>query len=123
MFPALAQHAIGPERVRIDVEERSRAEQRQRLDHPAAGTQHVSPLVRYDDARSLTARDVIDDLVRQIVHVDYGFADTSLGELVEHMIEQRSARHTHQWLWHMIGQRAHPYPEAGREYHCFVGSD
>ena len=67
-------HAIDPQRVGIDVEKRRVAEQRQRLDHAAAGAEHVVALIRDDHAGPRARRDVIDDLVGQIMHVDDGFA-------------------------------------------------
>ena len=71
----------------------------------------------------LRVRDVIDDLVGQIMHVDDGLADAGVGELVEHVIEQRLARHAHQRLWHPVGQRPHAQAETGGEDHGFGGFD
>ena len=61
--------------VGIDVEERRGAEQGQRLDHAAAGAQHLVTLIGDDHAGPRARRDMIDDLVGQIVHIDDGFAN------------------------------------------------
>src|SRR5665811_287046 len=66
---------------------------------------------------------VIDDLVGQIVHIDDGFADAGVAELVEHMIEQRAARDAHQRLWHPVRQGAHAHAKSGGEDHGFEGLD
>ena len=71
------------------------AEQRQRLDDAAAGSEHLVAFIRDDHAGSGTRRDVIDDLVGQIVHIDDGFTDAGVAELIQHVIEQRMARHAH----------------------------
>ena len=105
------------------MEERRVAEQRQRLDDAAAGAEHRVALVGDDHARARAARDMIDDLVGQIMHIDDGLADAGVAELVEHMIEQRAAGHGHQRLRHPVGQRAHAHAEAGGEDHGFGGLD
>ena len=71
----------------------------------------------------LRVRDMIDDLVGQIMHIDDGFGDAGMAELVEHMIEQRLAGHRHHRLRHMVGQRPHPHAETGGEDHGFGGGD
>ena len=68
-------------------------------------------------------RDVFDDLVGQVMHVDHGFGDAGVGELVQHMVKQRLAGHAHQRLRHMVGQGAHAHAEAGGEDHGFGGRD
>ena len=57
---------------------------------------------------------MLDDLVGQIMHVDDGLADAGLGELVEHMIEQRLAGHAHQRFRHLSvsGRMRTPRPAA-----------
>ena len=99
------------------------AEQGQRLDDAAAGAEHLVALIRDDDAGPRARGDVIDDLVGQIMHVDDGFADAGIAELVEHMIEQRAAGHAHQRLWHPVGQGAHAHAKSGGEDHGFGGFD
>ena len=116
-------HAVDPHRVGIEMEERRVAQQRQRLDHGAAGAEHLVALVGNDDAGPAAGRDMLDDLVGQIMHVDHGFADAGVGELVEHMVEQRLAGHAHQRLRHVVGQRAHAQAETGGEDHGFGGRD
>ena len=66
---------------------------------------------------------MMDDLLRQIVHIDDGFVGPGIGELVEDMIQQRTPGDTNQRLRHPVGQRAHAHAEAGCEYHGFAGSD
>ena len=66
---------------------------------------------------------MVDDLVGQIVHIDDGFADAGVTELVEHMIEQRAARHADQRLRHPVRQRTHAHTEACGEHHGFAGFD
>ena len=68
-------------------------------------------------------RGVLDDLVGQIMHVDDGLADAGVGELVEHMVEQRLAGDAHQRLRHLVGQRPHAQAETGGEDHGFGGFD
>ena len=116
-------HAIDPQRVGVDVEKRRRTEQRQRLDHAAAGAEHFVTLIRNDHAGPRARRDMIDDLVGQIMHVDDSLADAGIAELVEHMVEQRPACHAHQRLWHPVGQRPHADAETGGEDHGFGGLD
>ncbi len=101
------------------MEERLGAEQRQRLDHAAAGAEHLAALVGDDHAGPRARGGVLDDLVGQIMHIDDGFADAGVGELVEHMIEQRTAGHGHQWLRHLVRQGTHARAEAGGENHGF----
>ena len=103
------------------MEERLVAEQRQRLDDAAAGAEHLVALIGDDDPRLRARRRYGDDLVGQIMHIDDGFADAGVGELVEHMIEQRLAGHAHQRLRHVVGQRAHAQAETGGEDHGFGG--
>ena len=107
----------------LTMEERRRAEQRQRLDDAAAGAEHLVALVGNDHAGPRAGRDVIDDLVGQIMHVDDGLADAGLAELVEHVVEQRLAGHAHQRLRHPVGQRAHAHAETGGKDHGFGGLD
>jgi hypothetical protein len=57
------------------------------------------------------------------VHIDDGFVDAGIGQLVEHVIEQRTARHLHQRLRHPVRQGAHAQAEAGGEDHGFAGFD
>ena len=64
---------------------------------------------------------MLDDLVRQIMHVDNSFDDAGAGELVQHVIEQRLAGDAHQRLRHVVGQRAHAQAETGGEDHGFGG--
>ena len=101
------------------MEERRVAEQRQRLDDAAAGAEHLVAFVRDDDAGLRAAGDMIDDLVGQIMHVDDGLDDAGLAELVEHMVEQRAARHLHQRLRHVVRQGPHAHAETGGEDHGF----
>jgi hypothetical protein len=64
----------------FDKEERSLAKQGQRLDHAAAGAEHLVPLVRDDHAGPGARGDVIDDLIGQIMHVDDSFACACVAE-------------------------------------------
>jgi len=80
-------------------------------------------LVRNDDARLLARRDVIDDLVGQIVHVDDSFARAGVLELVQNMIEQGAAGHLHEGFGHSVRQRPHAQAETGGEDHGFGGLD
>ncbi len=66
---------------------------------------------------------MIDDLVRQIMHVDDGLGHAGRGKLVQHVVKQRSARHPDQGLRQMVGQWPHAQAEAGRENHGFAGID
>jgi hypothetical protein len=89
----------------------------------AAGAEHRIAFVGDDDSRPRASFDVIDDLVRQVVHIDHGFADAGICQLVEHMIQQRFAGHRYQRLRHPLGQRTHPQAETGGENHGFAGFD
>ena len=48
-----------------------------------------------------------DDLVGQVMHVDDRLGDAGLGELVQHVVEQRAAGNGNQRLRHMLRQRTH----------------
>ena len=63
------------------MEERRIAQQGQRLDDAAAGAEHLVALIRDDDAGPRARRDVIDDLVGQIMHIDDGFATPASASL------------------------------------------
>ena len=73
------------------MEERRVAELRQRLDHAAAGAEQRVALVGDDDLRPLPRREMLLDLVGEVMHVDHGALDAGLGEPVEHMVDQRLA--------------------------------
>jgi hypothetical protein len=66
---------------------------------------------------------MLDDLVRQIMHIDHCLGDAGAGELVQHVIEQRLAGNAHQRLRHVVGQRAHAQAETGGEDHGFGGGN
>ncbi len=66
---------------------------------------------------------MLDDLVRQIVHVDHRLGHAGIAELVQDVVEQRAAGHLHQRLWHMVRQGPHAQAEAGSEDHGFGGLD
>ena len=67
------------------------AEQRQRLDHAAAGVEQEAALVGDHDARLFALGEVPFDLVGEVMHVDHRGFDAGGGELVEHMVDQRLA--------------------------------
>ena len=62
------------------------------------------------------------DQVGEIMHVDHRALDARRREPVEHMIDQRLARHRHERLRHAVGQRPHPLAEACGEHHGGAGS-
>ncbi len=116
-------HAIDPHGVGIDKEKRGVAKQGQRLDDAAAGAEHLVPLIRDDHAGPRAPRDVIDDLIGQIVHIDDSVARACVAELVEHMVEQRAAGDADQRLWHPVRQGPHAHAKTGGEDHGFSGFD
>jgi len=67
------------------------------------------------NARMGAGGDVFDDLVPQITHVDDGVGDAGRGKLVEHMVEQRAARHANQRLRHVVVSGAAGGPIRPRE--------
>ena len=95
------------------------AEQWQRLHHAAACAQYRIALVGNDDPGVCPCRDVIDDLIGQIMHIDDGLGDTGGSQLVQHMIEQRLAGNLHQRLRHGVGQRPHAQTKTSGEDHGF----
>ncbi|MGY4347193.1 hypothetical protein ACVWXM_003660 [Bradyrhizobium sp. GM7.3] len=62
---------------------------------------------------------MIDDLVRQVMHVDHRLAHAGPTELVEHMVEQRLAGHRNHRFRHLVRQRTHAQAEPCGEHHGF----
>ena len=101
------------------MKERGVAEQRQGFHHGAAGAEDFVALIGNDNPWTAAMRHVIDDLIRQIVHVDDRFADARIRELVEYMIEQGLAGHRDHGLRHPLRQRPHTQAETCGEHHGF----
>ena len=87
----VGRHAVDPDGVGVDVEERLAAELRQCLDHAAAGVEQLGALVGNHDLRPGARCNVPFDLVGEVVHVDHGALDAGGGEPVEHEVEHRLA--------------------------------
>ena len=87
-------------RVGIDVEERRVAEQRQRLDHAAAGAEQQAALVGDDDLRLRARGEMALDLLGEVMHVDHRALDARFRQPVEHVIDQRLAADLDQRLRH-----------------------
>ena len=94
-------HAVDPERVGIDEEERRVAELRQRLGDAAAGAEQLAALVGDDDLRALCATARWRSIcVGEVMHIDHRALDAGVGQPVEHVVDQRLAADCDQRLRH-----------------------
>ena len=99
------------------MEERPAAELGHRVDHAAAGAKKLGAFVGEDDLRTLARRQVLLDLVRQVMHVHDRALDSGVGQPVQHVVDQRLAGDRHQRLGNLAIVRAHPGAEPGGQNH------
>ena len=114
-------HAVDPDGVGIDVEERRAAELRHRPHRAAASAEQLCALVGDHDCRPLARRKMPLDLVGEVMHVDHRPFDAGFGEAVEHVVDQRLAADRHQGFRHRAVVRPHAGAEARRQHHGAAG--
>ncbi|KZC36830.1 UNVERIFIED_ORG: hypothetical protein RHOFW104R5_25530 [Rhodanobacter sp. FW104-R5] len=103
--------------VAADHQERLRSQQRQRVEHAAAGFQRQRPLVGVADAQA-PARAVaqrVGKLFGEVRGVDHHVVHAGRGQLFQVPRDQRLAPHRQQRLRRAVGQRAHAFAQAGGE--------
>src|SRR5690606_29887182 len=59
--------------------------------------------------------------VSEVVHVDHCASYAGLRQAIERVIDQRLARHFHQRLGPIVGERAHPRTKACCKHHGGIG--
>ena len=99
------------------MEERTLAQQRQRLEHAASGPEQLVALVGDHDVGALALREVALDLVGEVMDVDDGALDALLGEAIEHVVDQRLAANRDQRLGEAAIEGPHACTQSGREHH------
>ncbi len=114
-------HAVDPDGVGIDQEERRRAQFRQRLFDAAAGAEQQAALVGEHDMRARAGGEMPLQCIGQMMDVDHGAVDAGLRQAIEHVVDQRLAGNRHQRLWQRVGERAHAQAQSGSEHHRSVG--
>ena len=92
-----------------------------RLHQPAAGFHQAAAFIGNDDVDALDPRQVCLQRVGEIMDVDHRALDSGRTQPIEHMIEQRLARHLDQRLRPRRRQRAHPLAQAGGHHHRGFG--
>ena len=93
------------------------AQQRQRLEHAAAGPEKLVPLVGDHDVWALALREVVLDLVGEVMDVDDGALDSLLGEAIEHVVDQCLAANRDQRLGEAAIEGPHACTQSGGEHH------
>ena len=100
---------VDPPVIGIDAQKRIGADQRQRLDQPAAGIAQQFALIRNGHLEIAGMGGKVGfNLIGQVVDIDHDSPDPGFTQLIEHVIDQRRSRHFDQRLGAVGGQRHHP---------------
>ncbi len=101
------------------------AEQRQRLPDAAAGLEQLG-LFGNRDARGVSGAETAfaemgDDLLGSVMRIDDDRIDAGGDQTIDCMIEKGAAANAHEGLRHAVGDRPHPFAEAGGQHHSRDG--